>query len=578
MKESRKILALILSVLMLMTMFIPTAFAYENEEVIYFEEESAPDAYENIAVDGEASADIDWDAVFASMATQFDSHSTKIDFSEFNIPKTDANKQSLYNFCWYYPQNLRGISSVSIASTSQKYCYITPTYSYTDEEYSSMIAGCEDAIETLLYGIEGNTALSDDEKLLILHDRMATWCEYDYDNYLNDSIPDESCCAYGPLVLKFGVCEGISQAYSWMLNRLGFENYYTTSDTICHGWNMVYINGVAYYVDITHDDPVWDRIGRVNHDYFLVTYSTYSEEHNNATDFSAEPDSTYFEENGFWNDSGYSSTEAQIINGKIYYIKNNSIVARDCESDAETTVKTLSGVWYASAGSIYSNKFHCLASVGTKLIYNTPTEIRSYDTATGTDALIYAPDLTAYAEYTYIYALTQKEGVIYYWLNNTPDQSQGAGGTILTYNYCTEHTSTETLEVITPATCTVQGEDKVICKDCRAVFTKATGTGSHSYKTVETVAPTCTDKGYTVYSCTNCGDTYKADYTDAKGHSDGNGDGTCDECGENLQQSSCSCGCHKSGISGFFFKIKLLFWKLFNIESHRYCDCGKAHW
>ena len=32
------------------------------------------------------------------------------------------------------------------------------------------------------------------------------------------------------------------------------------------------------------------------------------------------------------------------------------------------------------------------------------------------------------------------------------------------------------------------------------------------------VAPTCTQKGYTIYKCTGCGDSYNGDYTEAKGH------------------------------------------------------------
>lgn len=40
---------------------------------------------------------------------------------------------------------------------------------------------------------------------------------------------------------------------------------------------------------------------------------------------------------------------------------------------------------------------------------------------------------------------------------------------------------------------------------------------AHKHEAVETVAPTCTDGGYTVYAC-KCGDTYTADETDALGH------------------------------------------------------------
>ena len=40
----------------------------------------------------------------------------------------------------------------------------------------------------------------------------------------------------------------------------------------------------------------------------------------------------------------------------------------------------------------------------------------------------------------------------------------------------------------------------------------------HSYSSTVT-EPTCTAQGYTTYVCANCGDEYKADYVDAKGHS-----------------------------------------------------------
>ena len=42
----------------------------------------------------------------------------------------------------------------------------------------------------------------------------------------------------------------------------------------------------------------------------------------------------------------------------------------------------------------------------------------------------------------------------------------------------------------------------------------------HDYKSVVT-PPTCTEQGYTTYTCTRCDDSYIADYTDALGHSGG---------------------------------------------------------
>lgn len=42
----------------------------------------------------------------------------------------------------------------------------------------------------------------------------------------------------------------------------------------------------------------------------------------------------------------------------------------------------------------------------------------------------------------------------------------------------------------------------------------------HSYGT-EVFAPTCTEQGYTLHTCTGCGDSYKDTYVAALGHSYG---------------------------------------------------------
>ena len=58
-------------------------------------------------------------------------------------------------------------------------------------------------------------------------------------------------------------------------------------------------------------------------------------------------------------------------------------------------------------------------------------------------------------------------------------------------------------------------ENPQVCTVCNAELAPALG---HSHTTVVT-APTCTDKGYTTYTCA-CGDTYVADYVDALGHTE----------------------------------------------------------
>lgn len=137
----------------------------------------------------------------------------------------------------------------------------------------------------------------------------------------------------------------------------------------------------------------------------------------------------------------------------------------------------------------------------------------------------------------------------------------------------------------------------------------------HKYEGKVT-APTCTEKGYTTYTCSVCGDTYTAnekaslghdmsiiipvllptcekkgqemikcsrcEYSEVQqiettGHYDNDNNNICDDCGKELSASSkCSCNCHKTGFMSFIWKILRFFYKLFGIN--KVCDCGVAHY
>lgn len=94
------------------------------------------------------------------------------------------------------------------------------------------------------------------------------------------------------------------------------------------------------------------------------------------------------------------------------------------------------------------------------------------------------------------------------------------------------HTNTEVIEAVA-ATCTTAGNTAgTKCADCGTVlsgneFIAALG---HTNDAGVVTAPTCTEDGYTLYTCTVCGSTKKDDYVDATGHTyDENG--VCSACG-----------------------------------------------
>ena len=97
----------------------------------------------------------------------------------------------------------------------------------------------------------------------------------------------------------------------------------------------------------------------------------------------------------------------------------------------------------------------------------------------------------------------------------------GSGETPCEHNY---------ESVVTAPTCTEGGYTTYTCSACGDSYvgdeTEALG---HNYESVVT-EPTCTEGGYTTYTCSVCGDSYVGDETEALGHN--YVDGVCEICGE----------------------------------------------
>ena len=77
----------------------------------------------------------------------------------------------------------------------------------------------------------------------------------------------------------------------------------------------------------------------------------------------------------------------------------------------------------------------------------------------------------------------------------------------------------------------------------------AEGQSEHTLEKTTVVAPTCTEQGYTIYTCTACGETLKADFVPANGHSyeesvvaptcekDGYTNHVCSVCGDSYRDN-----------------------------------------
>lgn len=144
---------------------------------------------------------------------------------------------------------------------------ITINHTYSNEEKDKLNSIVKDIISK---NITDNMSVKD--KIKTIHDYIINSTDYDTlkTNNINDNTY-KSNTAYGVLVEHYGICSGYSDAMALFLDELNIINYKVSNDQ--HIWNLVFLDGVWYHLDLTWDDPVSDKnITRDN--YFLITTNT----------------------------------------------------------------------------------------------------------------------------------------------------------------------------------------------------------------------------------------------------------------------------------------------------------------
>lgn len=324
-----------------------------------------------------------------SINAQLKAFKTEVDISNFYLRNNEINKQLIVNILsGELPECFHISTSFSIRYTSTYITKIIPKYEYTLSRYNQMLSECEDKADALLNGIEGNPSLTDEEKLLLLHDRIALNCEYDSGPV--SSIPRISHTMYGVLAKGVAVCQGYAIAYGYLLDKIGIKNSYCSSSALCHAWNIVYINGTPYHVDITWDDPKFDVTGRVNHNNFLLSSDALWETGHKAYDYDTSPMSNKYD-NYFWQNS---STAFVLVDNEIYYVDNlNDCIKRKSDREVICSVEC---IWKSGIFQVYNDNYTKLDTDGTDLLYSLNDGIYRYDLSTGETTKIYSPILPKY--------------------------------------------------------------------------------------------------------------------------------------------------------------------------------------
>ena len=111
-----------------------------------------------------------------------------------------------------------------------------------------------------------------------IHDYIVLNCEIDLGNeynYINDT-------AYGALINGKAYSGGYSAAFKLLMNRYGMVCYVIEGEVNDqrHLWNMVYINGSYFHVDVTWNDSDIEYVENLLfHAYFNVSNTIISEDH-----------------------------------------------------------------------------------------------------------------------------------------------------------------------------------------------------------------------------------------------------------------------------------------------------------
>lgn len=114
-------------------------------------------------------------------------------------------------------------------------------------------------VDSIVAGVEED--MSDLDKIIYLHDTIVDMTDY--------QVLDSKTIftASGVFVENKAVCAGYAKALNVLLQRVGLETSYVSSESLNHGWSYVKLDGQWYHVDPTWDDtrtPVAGKVSRAN--------------------------------------------------------------------------------------------------------------------------------------------------------------------------------------------------------------------------------------------------------------------------------------------------------------------------
>lgn len=383
-------------------------------------------ATDDIVIKSDTVYPFDVNEFISYMSMQFDKYETHIDISSFGISRDIPIYSIIYN-------NI--ISSFNLDKLSLYYgsdgiySFFEVKYLYAKDELNELMKVFNANANYLLRGLNTGT-LSDEVKAVILHDRLVSWCEYDYESFETGKTRKNTDMAFGAVVMKLAVCSGYARAYMYLLGKVGVKCDYVNSDELNHAWNVVTVNGKKYHVDLTWDDPVGNMTGHTFHNSLLLSTQALRTNDHDATDFDSTPTDTRYD-NSWWKDV---TSEIQLLDGSLYYVKssgNKGFITKRT-GNTEKTVVTVDDKWPAgAAGTYYTANFTSLCDDGEKLFYNTKDSVYYLD-KNGNTGHVCTPNLPVGK---YIYGISLYNGELTLYCQKGPNVQDYQGRQELKYRY-----------------------------------------------------------------------------------------------------------------------------------------------
>ncbi len=372
-KLSRKIAALLLAAMMTVPAFSMTAAAAEPTKPEYIDY----NAYGNSTFVKNNMP------VIKAIANGMFEHQEFIGISSYKVSSSDA--QALHDAVTALYPELFFVDPIWGISRSGGYLsIIKPKYLYDKNTCDRMLDEFYTEADYYLDQVSGELSVCKDDfsKAMVLHDELVLDANYQLYN----------TSQYTFMIDKYGLCENYTKVYAYLLSQVGIYSEIVDSSAMGHEWIKVKLGNDYYLVDVTWDDPTYDRPGLVSHKYFLLS---------DAADSKLDKPHHSYSNNHSSTNTKYDNAKFHNFNSKMCKLSaddtivyaadsaTSAIVKYNYITDTSTNVIDLSSEkWSAGGYSFWVGVFTGLGCFDGKLYYNTPNAIYCYDPSTGSKTKI----------------------------------------------------------------------------------------------------------------------------------------------------------------------------------------------